>query len=953
MGLGLTETDRKRDESERSGVMTKGAHLAYQPEERDTTWRYVLALCGFCLLGYALVVAPVLTRGYALIWKFDGLQQELISQIYIGKQLRRAFRSLLAGKGFAFDQFIFGLAYGVDGSSVAKAWNPLSWLYCFVPTRFSEYFYYVVIYIRIVLAALAFSAYCHHRGYKRDAALVASLCYAFNGFTLFWALLRHPQYLDIVYAFPLVMLGTDKLFDENKPLLFVLTLAYTCLLTPYFTYMVSLAVFIYCLFKFAFREGPRTVQAFISIVLKFLLYGVIGVCLSAVASLPYIVSVVSVDRLAVKRVIPQLYGYGTYLSALTNSIGGAAAWNGRVRYIGPLSVILLFFFLRCRSNFTKREHTAWALGLAFVVICTLFPFFGRVFNGFSYTTDRWYFILNFVISYIVCITIPILPNLSKRDWFFCFLLVVAYSLLSLAPLPSQTNDVSIVFAALVLCSSYFALMTTTLNGDATHPNSTLIAVVLLSAAFASFSVCSVAPMGGDDVTQFFKPIGGAHDFYYENNPFQAMDTLPKDERRSYRYSYPDRDAFSYRLNDSLIHDRSGLSSYTSLYNQSINDFRDEMGLSESSFSAIMTGSDSRLALEAFAGAKYFFADEDNAWLVPATYAAVGESGDTGSQLYQTEYALPAGFIYKNTIERDVYDNLSMIEKQEALLNGCVLENANPSSPTLSSSDLDITSVRVPYTHNAEEGIQLEEGTITVSKRGSKLTLLFDGLADAETYLTFSNLQYVPEEPSLSDAESLEDSIEILRKGYYPSSFTFSVSSELGKTSVLSYTPMDFRYCGRSDWAVNAGYSEDGLSELTLAFNRAGTYTFDDLSVVCQPMEPIKSKLSALQSRGLSDVVKGNNQITAVARTTSEIEYALFTTAYSSGWSATVDGQEAEVLKGDTGFIALELTGPGEHEICLTYCSPGFKSGVIVTIGSAAAMVLIGYAKRHRKDRTDS
>ncbi|MBR2682971.1 MAG: YfhO family protein, partial [Atopobiaceae bacterium] len=522
-------------------------------------------------------------------------------------------------------------------------------------------------------------------------------------------------------------------------------------------------------------------------------------------------------------------------------------------------------------------------------------------------------------------------------------------LLSLAPLPSQTNDVSIIFAALLLCSSYFALMTTTLNGDATHPNSTLIAVVLLSAAFASFSVCSVAPMGGDDVAQFFKPVGGAYDFYYADNPFQAMDTLPKEERRSYRYSYPDRDVFSYRLNDSLIHDRSGLSSYTSLYNQSINDFRDEMGLSESSFSAIMIGSNSRLALEAFAGAKYFFANQDNAWLVPATYAAVGEGNDTGSQLYQTKYALPAGFVYKNTIDRDVYNGLSMIEKQEALLGGCVLENANPSSSTLSSSDLDITSVRLPFTHNAEEGIRLEEGKITVSERGSKLTLSFDGLADSETYLTLSNLQYVPEDPSLSGAKSIEDSIYILSKGYYPSSFTFSVSSELGKTSVLSYTPMDFRYCGRSDWAVNTGYSKDGLSELTLTFDRAGTYTFDDLSVVCQPIEPIKNKLSVLQSGGLSNIIQGNNQITAVAHTTSEVEYALLTTAYSPGWSATVDGQEAKVLKGDTGFIALELIGSGTHEICLTYRSPGLKSGAILTVGSAAALVLIEFAKRHRKD----
>lgn len=53
--------------------------------------------------------------------------------------------------------------------------------------------------------------------------------------------------------------------------------------------------------------------------------------------------------------------------------------------------------------------------------------------------------------------------------------------------------------------------------------------------------------------------------------------------------------------------------------------------------------------------------------------------------------------------------------------------------------------------------------------------------------------------------------------------------------------------------------------------------------------------------------------------------------YESGWSATVDGKEAELLKADYGYSAVKITS-GEHEINFKYETPYLKIGALATLG---------------------
>ena len=64
---------------------------------------------------------------------------------------------------------------------------------------------------------------------------------------------------------------------------------------------------------------------------------------------------------------------------------------------------------------------------------------------------------------------------------------------------------------------------------------------------------------------------------------------------------------------------------------------------------------------------------------------------------------------------------------------------------------------------------------------------------------------------------------------------------------------------------------------------------------------------------------------------------LFTTIpYSEGWSARVDGAEAEIVPIGDAFLALEIP-EGKHFIDLSYSPEGFDIGIIVTLCSLAAI----------------
>ena len=61
-------------------------------------------------------------------------------------------------------------------------------------------------------------------------------------------------------------------------------------------------------------------------------------------------------------------------------------------------------------------------------------------------------------------------------------------------------------------------------------------------------------------------------------------------------------------------------------------------------------------------------------------------------------------------------------------------------------------------------------------------------------------------------------------------------------------------------------------------------------------------------------------------------------SFERGWSATVDGEPAAVMRADGAFQGVRLS-PGRHEVRLRYVPPGLREGIGLALAGILGLVL--------------
>ena len=154
------------------------------------------------------------------------------------------------------------------------------------------------------------------------------------------------------------------------------------------------------------------------------------------------------------------------------------------------------------------------------------------------------------------------------------------------------------------------------------------------------------------------------------------------------------------------------------------------------------------------------------------------------------------------------------------------------------------------------------------------------------------------------------------------------------------------YCGRHDFAYCFGYTETGMTTLTVVLPYAGYYTFDRIDVECQTFDTVSDRAAVLSEESMENTVLSTNALAGTI-TVNEPKVLVIQIPYSTGWSATVDGQPAELLRANTAFLGLELDA-GEHTIELHYETPGLKVGIVLScVGVVAFLGIVVWNRRRR------
>lgn len=883
---------------------------------RDYFVIYTILFTGIALIVYG----TFLKSGKSMIWQADGITQHYNALVYFGRWGREIIRNLLVNHELSVPLWDFNLGYGADIPATLHYYvigDPLALLSIAVPSRYTEYLYGALIIFRLYLAGIAFSCYCFCMKKARIATMAGTFSYIFCGFALFSGV-RHPYFLNPMIYLPFLLIGAERIFHKKKPTLFIWMVFISAISNFYFFYMLVFAVVLYAVIRFFTLQHTDFIKDMWSDIFRFLICGIVGTAMSAVILLPVILLFLGTYRTGVRPEYSFLYSLDYYKKCLsyllTVQTTGHWAFLG---YTAPavLGVIVLF---------SKKRHLT-SLKAAFLVLTVMYclPFAGSAMNGFSYVSNRWCWIYAALISFIMVSVWPDLIAMQKRQKIFVLAGVFLY-LLTLWNNEYTTKKVLI--SALILLATAILLVFHPSGGG----SRVLRMISLCLAAVTVFHVCSNAYYLFDT-----KEKGYVSQFIDSG---KALKTITGSEASAVRqiasgdtaFGRNEQESYPIKNTDGIV-GVPGVSFYWSLANGKTSQYLFEMSMNNI-HSFLFRGLNHRTFLDALASVKYYVGSENT---VPFGFEKVdtGQKGihlSKGNAIYQNRYALPLGYTYSSRITREYYDKLSAARKQEALLQGILLEDSAVDTIPDSIPEIQpvFSSQSPDYVLKCGDGvIRQEDGSFLVNKKRACLELNFEGMENCELFLLASGVDITP-------MQKIRDDGSIVIKAEsenYQDKFVY-ITSEGSWTS------------GQSDFLVNLGYQKAPRTSIKIKFSKKGVYRFDNLQVICQPMDNYMKQVAALREDVMEQEEIGTNYVKGTIQLNQD-KLLCLTIPYDQGWTAYVDGVKTELLQANTMFTALPLTA-GQHTIELHYQTRGLKAGAAITaIGFILFLVIVVSGKR--------
>lgn len=885
-------------------------------------------------------------NGKSLINQGDAYNQHIKAFIYIVKWLRSIIKNLIFNHKLEIPTFSFSLGMGNDIITTLHYYglgDPLNLIGLLCPSSHLIYMFQFLIILRLYLSGISFSLYCFNKN-RTDyySVLAGTLIYVFSFYCVFSSL-HHPFFVNVCIYFPLMLLGTDKIFKNEKPIIFILSVFISAMSNFYFFYMEVILEIFYCIYKVVLKYSYKDYKLIISYVCKFIIYSIIGVLLSAIIFLPVILVYLSGDRASINYSYLITYNWEFYRELLSSFVYYADSSN--FTYLGYNSISLVAIFLLFKNKKYKKYKLAFLILTAMLCI----PIFGAFLNGLSYIANRWVWGYSFLISYIMVLMFPTLINLKKNDLKPIILFVLVYLGICYLLNVYGYEKVLISFVLMILVIFFCFFFQINKNNMS---SSVMILLIILSICINMnyyYSIRESSKVSDYLSLQLLKN-------KLSNNDSTILDLITDEE-------FLRKDGLGIDDNTSLNTSISSTNYYWSLSNSFIDEFLTELSINEYIL-YYYENLDQRTYLNALMSVNYLTLNTNyNLNYLPYGYEYIGYSNFTNMSydttqynIYKNKYSLPLGYTYSTYIDSDYYDSLSSTEKQEALLQGVVIEDINKEK--YKETDVNLIEENLNYTIECNsEYISQESNSFVVTEENQSITLKFEGLNNSETYLYITGLDYDSINPLdlYNDDESIdpnnlfnEDSWNNLStydqnllkeqyKNWQKSTkinlkFNSYKKDELFTTkSMYFYNSLDARYNERTDFIVNTCYSEEGITSITITFPEVGIYSFDTLQVISQPMDNYEELINNLSGDTLENIEiddelwYSTNSITGDI-TLEENKILCMSIPYSTGWTCYVDGEETEILKANTMFMAIELEA-GYHEIEFRYSTPGMKIGL--------------------------
>ena len=876
---------------------------------------------------------PFFTEGKSFVWGAgveDGLSQHFSALAYYGEALREFFRNLLAGhpKLVMWDM---SLGYGADILSTLNYYaigDPLNLLYGFVSPKNTETMYDFMILLRMYMAGITFIMYARKMKKRSYGTVIGALVYVFSGFC-FRLGLRHPFFINPIIYFPLLCLGIEKIYQRERPYVFIFAVCVSAMSNYYFLYMLTIFAVIYAWIRFYKYTEENKMKNFFLTILKFGMYYTLGIAMAAVILLPSVIGFLGNGRYGKgvdwKSLI--VYPGKYYLLFIENFIGyGNMGSNTNAGYLPIVGIVVLF------TLFSQRmKHKKYRVAFIASIIALILPIFGYAFNGFSYANNRWAFALSFIVALLTAEMYPRLFVMSKRQQIGIGAGIIIYTVFCIIVNASGEEilkNKGIMAACGLIAVFYILLLIFQRLGYDTQKRIVRVSMAILLLISVGVHGYYRFDPKGYAYTQEFMDQGQAYRTLKEDN----IRMLSKvNDPSVYRVH---AEGYRYK-NYGLINHLNTISGYYSITAKCVTDTikgYDTLGMQ---YADKYKGVDQRLGLLSLAGVKYITVahnsqvakDVSSKGDVP--YGVEKQSKKGNITLYKNKYALPFAYAYDSYMTEQQYEQLNGIGKEQAMLAQIIL-NQHPADKEIQHNeqrnDPDIQTISLPETRiSSPKGKKYADITVPVEK-------------DKETYLYFKNLVY-------HGKKNGDDNFILTgRKG----TKGILVTQNDVQQKIHIQSTFNPYYFGRKDYIVKINHQTSKAKEkVRLNFLSPGEYEFDDISLITVPKKDVLARLKERKENSMKQIQYEGNHFRGVYHAKKD-QILCVTIPYSKGWKATVNGNRTKIYKANGMFMGI-IMKKGTQSVKLDYETPGLKIGAWISLVAWIGLGIYGlYFEKYRK-----
>ncbi|MGN0394757.1 MAG: YfhO family protein, partial [Coprococcus sp.] len=887
----------------------------------------------------------------SFVWNNDGLYQHYNAFVYFGAWVREIIKGIINNHKIVVPMWEFGIGYGADIITTLGYYvfgDPFALISVVTPAAYAEIGYAVSIILRIYVAGAAFLVYAKKMNCRNTYAIYGAIMYAFCAYTIV-ASIRHPFFICPMIWFPLILAGAEDILAGRKPFGYIISIFLAAVSNFYFFYILVLLTIAYvCIRVFSEKEN-RMFKRIIVLVLKYAGFALIGVMLASFLFLPNALNFLENKRVSDAYIFNPFYYIGQYETLFGTFVGTESMSNWM--YIGmvPLAYVGTAAML---FNKKKESWLKWQLGL--FLLFMILPVAGHIMNGFGYVCNRWSFAWSFFVAFAFVKGFPYLLEAEKRKKYAVCIFCVIYSLVCMMLFKSRTKEtmsacvILLVCILFVLCSDGFGDIN--IKGHSISKNR-------LQKAF----VCALTVMCVFEMAYYRYSFTEKNYLKEFIDAGKVYDSLAKDRMEAWKLK---KDKSFYRIDDVKINNKqknyyinSGQSN-TTLYWSLVNPYITEFMQYNNAYSEVadyFQGLDSRSMLIPLASCKYLVAgqSEGEKEAVPYTFSYVASAeGENGTyDLYKTEYSLPIGYAYDSIISEDEYAKMTVAKRQQVMLQSAVIASENLENmgdlSKLNSKNPEYSDELLAYEITGDGNVEIKDNTIEVKENNASVTLSFTCPADSELYVEFNGFSF--KSCSAKDFMSEEEynkmsaydrkTAEWNQKYWTPATQTVISAFCNNTTNNFTHYNAENAYAeGRDSYLLNLYYDDEARNSVKLKFSQKGIYTFEELNVICQPMDDFKDWINLLKEDTMTSVNVSPDNI----KGTVDLEKSkllCLSVPYSKGWKCYVDGEEKELLRVNVMYLGVVLD-PGKHQIELKYEAPFVKTGLCVTMAGIVILVLL-------------